>query len=287
MAATDVDHTASAIGLIAPGAMGASVGAAVDPAHVVRWSSAGRSDQTCARALEAGLVDAGSFDQLVSTSEILISVCPPGDAEAVARRSATAGFDGIYVEANAVAPSTVRRIAAQLNAARVVDGAIVGPPAAVPGTTRLYLSGKDAGTIAELFVEGPLEPIVLGPDLGAASALKVAYGAYTKGVAALLLNTYALARAEGVDTALVEEWRRSLPHLEDGLQTAVAQNVHRAWRVVAEMQQGAEAFEGVGLPGGFSRAAAEAFARLDTFKDVSTAVELDHIVTALLARPGG
>ena len=46
---------------------------------------------------------------------------------------------------------------------------------------------------------------------GAASAVKMAYAAWTKGTAALLLAVRALARAEGVEEALLTEWALSSP----------------------------------------------------------------------------
>ena len=45
---------------------------------------------------------------------------------------------------------------------RFVDGGIIGLPATRPGTTWLYLSGPDAGLVAECFSMGPLETTVLG-----------------------------------------------------------------------------------------------------------------------------
>jgi hypothetical protein len=68
---------------------------------------------------------------------------------------------------------------------------------------RLYLSGPSAGTVAELFSESVIETVILGDEVGAASALKMAYAAWSKGTAALVLAIRALARAESVVDALL------------------------------------------------------------------------------------
>src|SRR5205823_2429246 len=96
-----------------------------------------------------------------------------------------------------------------------VDGGIIGqPPVAGPGHTRLYLSGERAAAVRRLFEGTAVDARIVERDLvGAASAVKMAYASWTKGAAALLLTARALARAEGVEEALVAEWAMSQPEL--------------------------------------------------------------------------
>jgi hypothetical protein len=56
----------------------------------------------------------------------------------------------------------------------------------------------------------------------------------------------------------------------------------KAWRFVGEMEEIAATFEGVGLPGGFHRAAAEVYRRLADYKGVETTPELAAVLDALL-----
>ena len=272
------------VGILHPGAMGAVLGARlVARGHAVQWVSAGRSDASRARAASGGLCDATSLRELTAASSVIVSVCPPEAALAVAEACALVGFAGLYVDVNAVAPSTARAIDAIVarSGAEAVDGGIVGPPPRVAGTTRLYLSGARAEEVEALFVETELEPRVLGAAIGAASALKAAYAAYTKGLSALLLGIRALARAEGVEDALLAEWTLSQPGLDALCSIAAANAAPKAWRFVGEMEQIAVAFAAAGLPDGFHRAAAEVYARLDGFKDASPAPELDAVVGEL------
>ena len=112
-------------------------------------------------------------------ADIVLSICPPHAALDVAR--AAAGFRGLYCDANAVSPATTREVAAVVEAggATFVDGGIVGGPPTEPGT-RLYLSGGAAADVAALFAGTALEPVVLGSEIGAASALKMCYAGWSK-----------------------------------------------------------------------------------------------------------
>jgi 3-hydroxyisobutyrate dehydrogenase-like beta-hydroxyacid dehydrogenase len=229
--------------------------------HEVLWASEGRSAASAQRAEVAGLTDAGTIDSLLGRVEVALSICPPDAALSVADRAA--GFAGLYLDANAVSPQTARAAQAVLarGGARFVDGGIIGPPPAEPGTTRLYLSGDDAAAVARLFDGGPLQAIVVPGDIGAASALKLTYAAWTKGTAALLLAVRAAARAHGVDDALVSEWALSQPDLAARSAHAVEAAAEKGWRWEGEMREVAATFADAGLPEGFHQAAAEVFAR--------------------------
>lgn len=269
--------------LLHPGAMGATVGTALRSGdHDVRWVSEGRSETTHVRATRAGLLDAGALTEGLRGADVVVSVCPPAAALEVAEAVVTAGFAGTYVDANAVAPSTVRSIQAELEPAgvRVVDGGIVGPPAERPGTTRLFLSGQAALVVAGLFAGSALEPIVVHGPVGAASATKVAYAAWTKGSAALLLAIAAYAEAEGVTSPLRAEWARSQPDLADRLALVAAGVTPKAWRFSGELADSGRAFAEAGLPEGFGRAAAEIYERLADFRDVP-GLDVEMVVAAL------
>jgi 3-hydroxyisobutyrate dehydrogenase-like beta-hydroxyacid dehydrogenase len=248
------------IGLLHPGEMGAAIGSALTQrGHEVLWASAGRSDASAARAAEAGLDDAGSAEDLAERSDVILSVCPPHAATDVA--ASVAGAAGLFVDANAIAPATARAIAADRDAERFVDGGIIGPPPRTAGMTRLYLSGAQAPSVAELFEGTVVETRVVSTEIGDASAVKMTYAAWTKGTAALLLAIRAVAEAEGVAESLREEWRLSLPELPDAVERAARAAAAKGWRWVGEMEEIAATFAAAGQPEGFHRAAAEIYGR--------------------------
>ena len=275
------------IGLLHPGDMGSVVGScAVAGGSRVLWASEGRSAGTRDRAGAAGLEDAGRLAAVVAGSDVVVSVCPPHAALDLARVVAALRFSGLFVDANAVSPSTAREIGAVVEAggAGFVDGGLIGPPPRAAGTTRLYLSGREAKRAAALFDGTRLEAVAVSDAPGAASALKMAYAAYTKGVSALLMGVRALAAAEGVDEALLAEWRRSQPDLPKRSEAAARDSARKAWRFVGEMEEITATFEAAGLPGDFHEAAAEIYRRLAVYKDATTPPSMADLVGPLTRR---
>jgi len=275
------------IGVLHPGDMGATVAAsACAGGSRVLWASEERSPETRERAAAAGLEDAGTLVSLVAASDVIFSVCPPHSALDLARTVVGHGFSGIYVDANAVSPRTVGEISRVIEhgGATVVDGGIIGPPARARGTTRLYLSGAEALRIARLFAEGPLDAIALDGGPGAASALKMAYAAYTKGTAALLVSIRALAIRAGVDQALLGEWALSQKDLGARSERAAGETARKAWRFTGEMAEIAATFDDAGLPDGFFRAAGEIYEALAGYKDTPDMPSVAEVAKALAGR---
>jgi 3-hydroxyisobutyrate dehydrogenase-like beta-hydroxyacid dehydrogenase len=246
------------VGLLHPGEMGAAIGAVLRHRGIdVRWASEGRSDATQARAESAGLSDAGTIEKLARTSDLILSVCPPHAAADVA--AAAGGFAGVFVDANAISPATSRQIARTLPG--FVDGGIVGGPPAETAGPRLYVSGGDTARVVALFAGTPVDARVVSNRVGDASALKMVYAAWTKCAAALLLAIREVAQHEGVEEGLLEEWRESLPDLEERHASAERSAAAKGWRWVAEMEEIAATFAAAGAPDGFHRAAADVFRR--------------------------
>ncbi|MDQ2813984.1 MAG: DUF1932 domain-containing protein [Actinomycetota bacterium] len=253
------------IGLLHPGEMGAAVGQCLATAgHRVLWLPDRRGPASAARAQAAGLTGV-DLAELVRSAQVIMSVCPPHAALEVARQSAGAGFGGLYVDANAVSPATARQVAGIVagGGAQYVDGAIIGTPPVAQGFIRLYLSGPRADEVRELFRDSPVHAQVVGHgrprEVGAASAVKMAYASWTKGSAALLLAARALARAEGVEDVLLAEWGISQPSLEERSAAAARSAAAKGWRWVAEMEEIAASMATAGLPAGFHQAAAEVY----------------------------
>jgi len=251
------------VGLLHPGEMGAAVGGAlVTAGHTVLWEPSGRSRATTGRALAAELTGV-EFGALVSRSSVIFSICPPHAALDVAREVAAAGFGGVYVDANAISVATAGQVSSVVTAggAAYVDGGIIGPPPDGAGHTRLYLSGARADEVRALFTRSALDARIADGPLYAASAVKMAYAAWTKGSGALLLACRALARAEGVEQTLLAEWAMSQPGLAARSEGSASAAAAKGWRWVAEMQEIAASMDAAGLPPGFHQAAAEIYDR--------------------------
>jgi len=280
--------TQTTIGVLHPGEMGSVVAACARAAGArVVWTSEGRRDETRRRAAAAGLEDAGTLRDLAAASDVILSVCPPEAALDVARQVAATGFGRIYVDGNAVSPATAREIASVIEGAGAtfIDGGIIGSPPRTRGTTRLYVSGAGAPQVKALFGDSALDVIVLDAPAGAASAVKMAYASWTKGTSALILSVRALAVIEGVEDALLGEWRTSQPQLIKRSEDAASGSAPKAWRFVGEMNEIAATFAAAGLPDGFHRAAAEVWSRLSSYKDAPKPSVADVVDVLRKARP--
>ena len=203
--------------------------------------------------------------RLAESSEVILSVCPPHAALEVAESVACFGFTGVYVDANAVSPQTAREMASAIEerGGRYVDGGIVGSPPREGVPTRLYLSGSMAPDVAELFRDTVVQARVVSDEPGSASAVKMAYAAWSKGAAALLIAIRALARAEDVEAILLEEWHESAPELPERSRRAALSAGRKGWRFAGEMDEIARTFTAAGLPAGFHEAAAEIYREYD------------------------
>lgn len=272
------------IGILHPGEMGVSIAASArNSGKVVLWVSTGRSTQTRQRAQSQSLVEIDSLEELCRICSIIISVCPPHAAEEVAGQVLAHSFQGLYADFNAISPQRAVRISEKMaeQGIEFVDGGIIGGPAWKAGETWLYLSGGQAGRVAQCFSAGPLQTAVIGESVGKASALKMCYAALTKGTTALLCAVIGAAESLGVREDLERQWS----HDEAGSAEKLAQRVRgvtsKAWRFAGEMDEIASTFIQAGMPGGFHEAAADIYRRLAGFKGQAIKPEFSEVLTAL------
>ncbi len=275
---------ASQIGVLHPGDMGISIAAAAKQGgNDVYWASAGRSAATRQRAAQRGLRDAGSVRDLCKSCTVVISVCPPHAAEAVANEVLGYGFRGLYVDGNAISPQRAQRIGAAMDRAGAdfVDGGIIGGPAWKSGTTWLCLSGPSAAKAAACFACGPLETQLLDACVGRASALKMCFAAYTKGTTALLASILGAAADLGVREELYGHWGRNGPNFVAQAETRVSEGALKAWRWIGEMEEISATLAEAGVPGGFHTAAAQVFRTLAGFKGAPAAPPVAQVLKAM------
>lgn len=274
------------VGILHPGEMGLSVAATIqNSGHMVYWVSEGRSPKSRERAEQLNLIDAGSLAQLCEVCSVIVSVCPPDAAEAVAQSVIANGFTGLYLDANAISPQRTQRIDQAITDAggTFVDGGIIGGPAWTAGKTWLYLSGEAAPTMAEYFAAGPLQTRIIGDAIGKASALKMCFAAYTKGTTALLSAVLATAEALDVRTELAQQWSQDGSGFAQEAEHKVKAVTAKAWRFAGEMEEIAATFREAGLPDGFHLAANDIYQRMAGFKETGTASSLDDILQAMIS----
>jgi hypothetical protein len=271
------------IGVIHPGEMGAGVaGALVASGHTGMWASEGRSEDTKRRAKEVGLVDVGDLATLIERCEIILSICPPHAALDVARD--VRGFKGVYVDANAISPAHASEVASivESDGASYVDGGIIGAPPPADSTWAFF-SGTGAAEIATMFRDAAITTSLLEQGPFAASAMKMSYAGWNKGMLAMMLGIRALAKANDVEETLLEVWTATAPDLLKVARRAAFNAEDRGWRWDGEMREIAATFSDAGLPDGFHQAAGEIYSRVPrkmeaTVDDATLAEVLDLIL---------
>jgi 3-hydroxyisobutyrate dehydrogenase-like beta-hydroxyacid dehydrogenase len=251
------------VAIVSPGHMGAGLGWALRSggARVVATLE-GRSARTGRLAAGAGLEMLPSLADVVAVADVVLSVTPPGEALAATRSIAAAcrraRVAPIVADLNAVAPSTMDVVARTLDGLPVVDGSISGPPPTDSPGARIYLAGPRADEVAKLPWAGKVEPVVVGGEVGAASALKMCTASVYKGLNALLTQAMRTAGRHGVlDHVLADLGHNGLDH-----SAGVARAATKAHRFVDEMRQIAATQAGADLTPALFDAFAEVYAQI-------------------------
>ena len=242
----DSEDNSTTVALIGAGEMGAAVGRRLRECGArVLTSVAGRSAASVERVHHAKLEIVADDDRLVRDARLVLSIVPPGVAVEVAARLRDpirrARSQPAFVECNAIAPATTRRIEGVLESISFIDAGIIGGPPRAGSQDpsqgpRFYVSGPQAHRAAWLADFGLDIGVIDGP-VGAASGLKLAYAGLTKGFTALAAAMVNAAARDGLADALRVELARTQPEMLARLDRFVPQMFSKAYRWVAEMEQ--------------------------------------------------
>ena len=248
--------------------MGSAMGSALarGGARVVA-TLAGRSERTHGLAARGELELLGDLAAVVREVDVVLSIVPPEVAPDVAEtigraaRERDAGL--LLADLNATSPTTAARIAeaGRANGLELVDGSISGPPPWRGGTTRIYLSGPRAREIADLPFDG-VERIVVGREIGSASAVKMSTASVYKGSSALLVQALLAAHENGVLEHVVADLRTASPELVANLERRLGNAAAKSGRYVGEMREIAATQAAAGLTPALFEAMAEVYAAL-------------------------
>src|SRR5947199_3250907 len=231
------------VAIVAQGSMGSGVGKRLHESGAeVRTLLSGRSAASAERARAAGMKPMNGERDMLDGADFFLSILPPGEAEAVARRLAPAltalAKKPVYVDCNAISPQTDERVAAIVapTGTKFVDGGIIGGPPRPGYSPAIYASGPAVGESAVLRDWGLDWRAIDGP-IGAASGLKMSYAGITKGITALGSATMLGAARFGCAEALIAELSSSQPQIFKYLGASIPRMYDKAYRWVAEMEE--------------------------------------------------
>ncbi|HEY7670601.1 MAG TPA: DUF1932 domain-containing protein [Gammaproteobacteria bacterium] len=257
------------IGIIGTGDMGSAVGAALGRSgYRVVTDLTGRSAASRALAARAGVEDLGSLATALDAADLFLSIVPPAAAVELARRVRAALGETrkrpVFVDCNAVAPATLRSIAALFAGAgvTVADVGIIGPaPRQGAAPTRFYVSGEGRARLLALEIP-ELAVIDMGPEVGRASAIKMTYAAMNKGTDALYTAVLMAAEELGVRAELMAEFHESQTQAAERMAARIPYLAATAARFTGEMREIAATFAAAGVTPEFHRGAEWVYATL-------------------------
>ena len=177
----------------------------------VLTSTEGRSKKTKELVKSLDLTVLDSFEEVARESDILISANSPQSALAVALKYGSL-TEGIFLDFNNISPNTAKQIENYITDEHFIDSAIMGRVSSEE--LHLYFSGRKA----EEFVANMRDFIknnesdsdvrvnikVVSDEIGDVSKLKILRSSYTKGVSALLVETFETAEKLGLSEELWE-----------------------------------------------------------------------------------
>ena len=241
------------VGFMSPGDMGQAVAIRVkELGFEVCTALEGRSERTRKLAAAANIEDCGTLRCLLESSDLVLSILDPGSAMPLARAVAallpSINSPPLYTDCNALAPQTKREMQAlfEKTGARFVDAGIIGPPPRGAGRIHFYVSGPDAAALKELQHDA-IDVRIVSDRIGDAAAVKMCYGAITKGTTALLTELLIAARRLGVEDVLDRELVETQPVIRKWIFDHLASMPPKAYRWVPETEEIAATFAAEGL----------------------------------------
>ena len=212
----------------------------------------GRSDRTRQLAERVGVVSLPTIEDVVEISDIIISVVVPSAAVVLASAVATAikktNSLPLYADANAISPMTSADIGDIISEAggRYVDVSIIGPASKVGKSSTFCISGEYAPHFAKLKSYG-LHVRVLGDKIGQASAFKVLYAGFTKGLCSLMVELLLTARSNGILDQIIEQYRLDYPETTAFVDWFLPSFPFRAARRAEEMEELTQTIQKAGI----------------------------------------
>jgi 3-hydroxyisobutyrate dehydrogenase-like beta-hydroxyacid dehydrogenase len=222
------------------------------------------------RAMEAGVEACTSLAALLARSDIVISAVTAARAVEVAREAAASIRAGtFFLDLNSASP------AAKAEAAELIDGAgahyvEAGVMASVPPYglgVPMLLGGRHAGALARKLMPLGFDMTVVADEIGVASAIKMCRSVFIKGLEAIVVESYTLARRHGVERQLLASLAQTYPEIDWEKQGSYlfSRVAKHGKRRAEEMREAANTVREAGLDPSMSTATAETQDRVAAF----------------------
>ena len=213
-------------------------------------------------AANAGVVACGSMQDLCRQADLVISAVTASNTLAVAQSAAACMRSGmVFLDLNSASPGTKQQAGALIDAAGAVyveAGVMTSvPPYGI--RVPMLLGGKRAPELAVLLNSWGMDARAVSEQLGVASAIKMCRSVMIKGLEALVIESYATARAYGVEEQMIPTLQQTFPGIDWQQQGAYffSRVVQHGQRRAEEMREAANTVREAGFPSALTGAIAD------------------------------
>jgi 3-hydroxyisobutyrate dehydrogenase-like beta-hydroxyacid dehydrogenase len=170
-----------------------------------------------ARARDDGVEACTSLAALLARADIVISAVTAANALEVAREAAQSIRPGtFFLDLNSASPMTKTSASKLVDAAgaHYVEAGVMTPVPPYGIRAPMLLGGKRAGGLAERLVPLGFDMTVIAERIGVASAIKLCRSVFIKGLEAIIVESYTLARRHGVEREVLASLAETLPGID-------------------------------------------------------------------------
>jgi 3-hydroxyisobutyrate dehydrogenase-like beta-hydroxyacid dehydrogenase len=254
------------IGLVGYGEVGGIFGAGLKGqpgvTGVSAWDLKFSDAAARARAVEGGIAAKASMAQLCADADLVISAVTASNTLAVAEQAAAHLRPGcFFLDLNSASPGTKQKAAALIDkaGAHYVEAGVMTsvPPYGIK--VPMLLGGAKAQALAAALNAWGMDAKVVSDRLGVASAIKMSRSVMIKGLEALVIESYATARAYGVEAHVLPTLVETFPSIDWEQQGAYffSRVVQHGKRRAEEMREAANTVREAGFEPWMSTAAAD------------------------------
>jgi len=287
------------IGIVGYGEVGRIFAAGLRPAVAFMRTWDAKFADTAANAAmldhagQAGVTACNSMQALCADSELVVSAVTAANTLVVAQEAARCIRAGtIFLDLNSASPGTKQA------AARVIDAAgahyvEAGVMASVPPhgiRVPMLLGGPHAVAVGAVLNAWGMDARAVSDQVGIASAIKMCRSVMIKGLEALVIESYASARAYGVEDHVLSSLQETFPGIDWQQQGAYffSRVVQHGQRRAGEMREAAHTVREAGFEPTMATAIADKQqwvadrARGGSFADIDKAATWQHYADRLL-----
>jgi 3-hydroxyisobutyrate dehydrogenase-like beta-hydroxyacid dehydrogenase len=218
----------------------------------LKFADAAQQGKEFAHAQSADVAACPSMQALCAQADFLISAVTASNTFSVAQEAAQFLRPGtMFLDLNSASPGTKQRCAKVVEAAggQYVEAGVMTsiPPYGIK--VPMLLGGAQAGLLAARFTGWGLDAKAVSDQLGIASAIKMCRSVMIKGLEALVIESYATARAYGVEDHVLPTLVETFPSIDWSEQGAYffSRVVQHGKRRAEEMREAANTVKEAGF----------------------------------------